>query len=183
MRQLISRQSLCILVFFTSVVLTATGQQFSGTTLHPGSISGTVTDVNDDIVPGATVTLQNTLTGDKQSPLSGDNGSYTFGDLKPGATYQITISAVGFATWTSSTFTVAPSQIQFLPGSKLQLTGEAASVTVYASSEDVAAEQVKIEERQRAFGFIPNFYVVYDHNAVPLSYPSDQRTLLRRFIW
>jgi hypothetical protein len=169
MRLLISRQSLCILVLFSSVVLTANGQQFRGTTLHPGSISGTVTDVNNDIVPGATVSLQDTLTGDKRSTVSGDNGSYTFGDLKPGATYQITISAVRFVTWTSKTFTVDPGQIHFLPGSKLQLTGEAASVTVYASSEDVAAEQVKIEERQRAFGFIPNFYVVYDHDAVPLS--------------
>ena len=61
MHLLISRQSLFILVFFTSVVLTATGQQFSGTTFHPGSISGTVTDVNDKIVPGATVTLRKAI--------------------------------------------------------------------------------------------------------------------------
>lgn len=169
MRLLINRQSLCILVFFTSVVLTATGQQSRETTLHPGSISGTVTDVNDDIVPGATVILQNPFTGDKRSTISGDNGSYTFGDLRRGSTYQITISAVGFVTWTSSTFAVDPGQIHFLGGSRLQFSGEAASVTVYASSEDVAAEQVKIEERQRVFGFIPNFYVVYDHDAVPLS--------------
>ena len=169
MRLLISGQSLCIFVFFTSVVLTATGQQISETTLHPGSMSGTVTDVNDDIVPGATITLQNPLTGDKRTTMSGDNGSYIFGDLRPGATYQITINAVGFVTWTSSTFTVDPDQIYFLTGSKLQLAGEPASVTVYASSEEVAAEQVKIEERQRVFGVIPNFYVVYDHDAVPLS--------------
>jgi hypothetical protein len=101
--------------------------------------------------------------------MSGDDGSYTFGDLKPGVTYQLTISAVGFATWTSFTFTVDPGQIHILTGSKLQIAREAASVTVYASSEDVAAEQVKAEERQRVFGFIPNFYVVYDHDAVPLS--------------
>ena len=169
MRLLISRQSLYILVFLTSVALTATGQQISGTTFHPGSISGTVTDVNDEIVPGATVTLQNQLTGDRRSTMSSDNGSYTLGDLKPGDPYQITISAVGFVTWTSSTFTVDPGQIYLLTGSKLQFAGEAASVTVYASSKDVAAEQVKIEERQRLFGVIPNFYVVYDHDAVPLS--------------
>lgn len=169
MRLLISRQPLCILVLLTSVLLTASGQQLSGANLGPGSISGTVTDVNNDIVPGADVILQNPLTGDKRSMTSGDNGSYTFGDLRPGATYQITINAVGFVTWTSSIFAVDPGQIHFLGGSKLQLAGEAASVTVYASSEDVAAEQIKIEERQRVFGIIPNFYVVYDHDAVPLS--------------
>ena len=37
------------------------------------------------------------------------------------------------------------------------------------SAEEVATEQVKIEEQQRVFGVIPNFYVVYDHNAVPLT--------------
>ncbi|UWZ85211.1 carboxypeptidase-like regulatory domain-containing protein [Occallatibacter riparius] len=132
-------------------------------------MSGAVTDVNGGIIPGATVTLLNPLTGDKRSTISDNGGSYTFGDLEPGAAYQITISAAGFVTWTSSTFTVDPAQIYFLPGSKLQLTGEVASVTVFASSEDVAAEQVKVEERQRVFGFIPNFYVVYEHDAVPLT--------------
>jgi hypothetical protein len=28
---------------------------------------------------------------------------------------------------------------------------------------------VKIEEQQRVFGLIPNFYVAYDRNAVPLT--------------
>src|SRR4051794_33423881 len=169
MRVIVSRHSLCILIFFASAVIMATGQEFTEAHLQPGSISGTVTDVNDYIIPGATVTLQSPLTGDKRSTMSGDNGSYTFGNLRPGVTYQVTISAVGFATWASSTFTVDPGKIEFLTGSKLQITGEAASVTVYASSEDVAAEQVKVEERQRVFGFIPNFHTVYDHDAVPLS--------------
>jgi len=147
----------------------AAGQQSTGAPLQPGSISGTVTDVNDAIIPGATVTLRNPLTGDKRSTISGGNGSYALDDLSPGATYRVTISAAGFVTWTSPTFTVDPGQVYFLTGSRLRLAGEVASVTVYASSEQVAAEQVKMEERQRVFGFIPNFYVVYEHNAVPLS--------------
>jgi hypothetical protein len=35
--------------------------------------------------------------------------------------------------------------------------------------EEVATEQVKIEETQRVFGIIPNFYVVYDPNPAPLT--------------
>jgi hypothetical protein len=31
----------------------------------------------------------------------------------------------------------------------------------------MAAEQVEAEEQQRIFGIIPNFYVVYDHDAAP----------------
>jgi hypothetical protein len=38
-----------------------------------------------------------------------------------------------------------------------------------ASREDIAAEQVQIEEHQRVLGFIPNFYVSYNKDAVPLS--------------
>jgi hypothetical protein len=38
-----------------------------------------------------------------------------------------------------------------------------------ASPEEMAAEQVKAEEQQRIFGIIPNFYVVYDHDAAPLT--------------
>jgi len=40
---------------------------------------------------------------------------------------------------------------------------------VYASNEELATEQVKIEEHQRVLGFIPNFYVSYDKNPVPLT--------------
>jgi hypothetical protein len=179
MRLIVSRHSLSILIFFASAAIVATGQEFTEANLQPGSIIGTVTDVNDDIIPGATVTLQSPLTGDKRSTMSGDNGSYAFNDLRPGVAYQVTICAVGYATWTSSTFTVDPGQIDLLTGSKLQITGEAASVTVYASSEDVAAEQVKVEERQRVFGFIPNFYTVYDHDAVPLSAKLKFRLALK----
>jgi hypothetical protein len=168
MQRIIGRHSLCILLFFAPAVVMAAGQEFTEAHLQPGSISGTVTDVNDGIIPGANVTLQSQLTGDKRSTTSDDNGSYTFADLRPGVTYQVTIGAEGFATWTSSKFTVDPGQTHFLVGSKLQIAGEAASVTVYASSPDVAAKQVKAELRQRVFGVIPNFYVVYDRDAVPL---------------
>jgi hypothetical protein len=159
---------LCVFIFAASVVIPAIGQ-IAAPDPQPGKISGTVTDVNDDIVPGAEVILQSSVTGEMRSMVSGDDGSFTFDDVSPGVSYQVTISADGFVTWTSLTIAVRPGQIQFLTGSKLQIAAGATSVTVYASSEQIAAEQVKIEERQRVFGFIPNFYVVYDHDAVPLT--------------
>ena len=42
-------------------------------------------------------------------------------------------------------------------------------MTVYSSSEQIAVEQVKIEEKQRVLGIIPNFYVIYDHDPAPLT--------------
>jgi hypothetical protein len=40
---------------------------------------------------------------------------------------------------------------------------------VTQTSEEVATQQVKIEEKQRVLGFVPNFYVVYDPNPAPLT--------------
>jgi hypothetical protein len=74
---------------------------------------------------------------------------------------------------------ISPGQHLFLTGCKLQFVGEAISVTVYSSSEQIAAEQVKIEERQRVFGFIPNFYVAYDHDAAPLTTKLKFRLALK----
>src|SRR5881296_4515540 len=43
------------------------------------------------------------------------------------------------------------------------------TVSVDYSPEEVAIEQVRIEEEQRVLGIFPNFYVVYDHDAAPLT--------------
>jgi hypothetical protein len=65
--------------------------------------------------------------------------------------------------------TLTPGQFQLVPDIQLKIAPNAVSVTVTASRAELATEQVKLEEQQRVFGFIPNFYVAYDHNAVPLT--------------
>ena len=169
MLTLTGKGTVCVILLSCSCVIPAIAQQHAVPVFQPGTVSGTVTDVNDGIIPGADVILQSSATWEVRSVLSGDDGSYTFDDLRPGVAYRVTISAVGFVTWTSPAITVSPGRIQFVTGSKLQLAGEAASATVYASSEQIAAEQVKVEEQQRVLGIIPNFYVVYDRDAVPLT--------------
>ena len=51
----------------------------------------------------------------------------------------------------------------------MTIIGDAASVIVVGSREELAVEQVRIAEQQRVLGFIPNFYVTYDKDAAPLS--------------
>jgi hypothetical protein len=80
----------------------------------------------------------------------------------------VTTSANGFTNWTSRTIVLNPGQYLFLTDSKLPIAGGATSVTMFSSSQEIAVEQVRIEERQRVLGLIPNFYVVYDHDAAPL---------------
>ena len=138
---------------------------------QPGIIVGTVTDVNNDSVPGATVALAGSALKDPRTVVSNDNGSFQFNDVEPG-TYQVIVSAQGFANWTSPAIMLKPGQYAILPVSKLRIAEALTTITVaspVASSEEIAAEQVKVEEQQRIFGFIPNFYVTYDRNVVPLT--------------
>ena len=52
-------------------------------------------------------------------------------------------------------------------------------MTVYASQAELAVHQVKLEEKQRVLGFVPNFYVSYDHNAVAMPTKLKYRLALK----
>src|ERR1700736_4951776 len=139
---------------------------------QPGIIVGTGVDVNDQPGPGATVVLEGPVLRSPRTIMSNGNGFFEFKGLEPGTTYHVTISAEGFASWTSSDVTLKPGQYVILKGSKLQIAEAITAITVSApaaSPEEIATEQVKAEEQQRIFGFIPNFYVSYDQNAAPLT--------------
>jgi Carboxypeptidase regulatory-like domain len=126
-----------------------------------GHITGTVTDVNGDVLAGATVVLHGPGLKDSQKFLSNDNGFFEFNQLDPG-TYRVIITAPDFADWTSPDVVLNPGHYLILTGTKLQLAQLNTTVSVVYTPEEVAIEQVKIEETQRVFGIIPNFYVVYD---------------------
>lgn len=144
-----------------------------------GHITGTVTDVNDDPVPGATVVLGGSALGDLRAVVSNDNGFFEFNDLEAGTPYHVTISAQGFANWTSPAVILKPGETLILTGSQLQIAEALTTISVAYTAEEVATEQVKIEEQQRVLGIIPNFYVVYDHNAEPLTTKLKFRLALK----
>jgi hypothetical protein len=135
---------------------------------EPGIIAGTVIDVNDDAIPGATVVLQGSTRKSPRTLASNDNGSFEFNSVEP-ETYHVKISAQGFSDWTSPEIALKPGQYVILSVPRLQIATAFTSVTVGYSAEEIATEQVKLEEKQRIFGIIPNFYVSYDQNAAPLT--------------
>jgi hypothetical protein len=155
---------------FVVAAIPATGFGQQPVTADPQSahIAGTVTDTNDDLIPGATIVIE-TPSQNTRSTVANDNGFFQIDNLTPGIGYQVTVSAKGFADWKSQEIMLSPGQFDLVNGIKLTILGEAASVIVEASREDLATEQVKVEEKQRVLGFIPNFYVTYDKNAAPLS--------------
>ena len=66
-----------------------------------GRLAGTVFDHTDASVPGATVTLQNALTGQSQTITTSDAGTFLFPQVQPGL-YAVTLTLAGFkpATFT-----------------------------------------------------------------------------------
>ncbi len=146
------------------------GQSASAPATQKCTISGTATDAQDEIVPGATVVLEGALPDDRRQTAANDEGWFEFKGLKPGIAYRVTVKAKGFVNWESPAIVLSPGQYQIVPDIKLVIEGAQTSVKVYASPVELATEQVKIEEQQRVFGIVPNFYVVYDSaNAVPLT--------------
>jgi len=143
-------------------------QDVSAPAPQTGNITGTVSDVNNDVLSGATVVLEGPGLTIPRKVLSDDNGFFEFGQLGPG-TYHIAITAEGFADWSSTDLVLSPSQYMILPASKLLIAKAVTAVNVSDSSLEVATEQVKVEEAQRVLGIIPNFYVVYEQNPAPLT--------------
>ncbi len=61
------------------------------------SLSGTVTDAQGAVVPGANVIVKNTGTGIQNDAVTGADGGFTVPSL-PGGVYSVTVSLMGFKT-------------------------------------------------------------------------------------
>jgi hypothetical protein len=131
------------------------------------TIFGTVLDSSEALVPGAHVTLS-TVGGEQRATTIADSAAeFTFNDLPAGA-YHVTVVAPGLVTFVSKDIVVDAAQRQEIP-QILLAAGASIDVEVIATRKELAQDQVRIEEKQRAFGFFPNFYVVYDPYFVPLT--------------
>ena len=102
-----------------------------------GRITGTVTDQNGAIVPGATLVVKNLKTGEERTATSSDEGLYTFAALKP-SMYSITV--------TGQNLTAKVESIQLSVGQELNLpltlqpSGVAATVDVSAGSTELVVD-------------------------------------------
>jgi Carboxypeptidase regulatory-like domain len=152
----------------TVAPITALGQHFSATGPPPASISGNVTDVDGLIIPQAIVRVSEPAPNESRTITTNETGFFELKNLDPETPHKIVVSAKGFSDWTSPPITLKPGQRLELTEVKLKVAvveTTVAAVTV----EQLAIEQAKAEEKQRVFGIIPNFYVSYDKNAVPLT--------------
>jgi len=134
---------------------------------QPASINGTVLDQSGAVVTGARVTIVRGEHPLSPDALSGTDGAFFFPNVAPGV-FQLTIHAPGFSEKTVSG-SANPGEVQTLPPVTMEVASAVTAVSVGLSPEEVATEQVKIEEQQRILGIVPNFYVSYIPNAAPLT--------------
>jgi hypothetical protein len=134
-----------------------------------GSIHGTVVGRDGAVLEGAHVSLALAAPNDPPAPAirTDSNGQFNFAGVPPGA-FKLTISSTGFVTQVASGSLHAGESFE-QPAVVLLLAPTASEVRVTGSQVEIAQEQIKLEETQRVFGVIPNFYVSYVHNPVPLS--------------
>jgi Carboxypeptidase regulatory-like domain len=148
-------------------VVPAFAQSAEPPSTKTGRILGIVVDTSDDPVPDAAVVLQGPA-GNRLAAITKEDGSFAFHSVTPGIFYQATVTAEGFAEWNSSV-TVEPGQEKTLTNVKLRILAVQRAVTVSYSEKEVAAQELKAEEQQRIFRFIPNTYVTYEPHPEPLT--------------
>ena len=149
------------------LVVPVSAQSTEAANTKTGSVLGTVVDISDDPVPDAAVVLQGPA-GDRLAAVTKEDGSFAFPNVTPGIVYQVTVTAEGFADWSSSV-TVEPGQEKTLTDIKLRILAVQRAVTVSYSEKEVAAQQLKAEEQQRIFRFIPN--LMWFTNLIPSLLP------------
>src|ERR1700761_8851597 len=103
-------------VFLSFVLLPAMGELVEAPTPQRASITGTVTDEQDAAIPGASVSLQGSTAAQSRTTTGDGTGSFDLIDVDPTATYTLSISALGFANYTSGPITVKPGQVLQLDG-------------------------------------------------------------------
>ena len=134
----------------------------------PSAIQGTVKDGSGSAVAGAIVTLEGSATTGHRTAITDQAGSFGFFAVEPG-NYTITIAAPGFAVWTVTNVAVTSSDNQPLLSAVLQVAPASSSVNVTLPQHELAAEQLKTEEKQRLLGVLPDFFVSYAQDAAPLT--------------
>jgi carboxypeptidase family protein/TonB-dependent receptor-like protein len=120
-------------VFFlcSAIILLSSSLAAQGTG-NASSINGTVTDPTGAVVPGATVTIDNPVSGFHGSTVSDSSGGFSFSNI-PFNPYHLTVTTSGFAAYAQDV--EVRSAVPVAVKVSLQLKGTTVTVTVEAASD------------------------------------------------
>ena len=124
------------------VIMLCLATVYGHTQATNGTINGTLSDPNSDVIAGAQVTLVNTGTADTRVATTNDSGFYQFNNLPPGQ-YRITVQQQGFKQLTREPIEL---QVDSTLQINLSLTLGAATevVTVKSSTPLIQAETASL---------------------------------------
>jgi hypothetical protein len=130
------------------------------------SVSGSVVDLRGSAIEGARITL--TMDGRPDLETKSDaHGQFVFSGVFPAA-FHLIISASGFSSSTLAGNVAAAQSLALAPAT-LQIAPLSSNVDVTLTQNEIAQEEVAVEEKQRLLGVLPNYYVTYDPHPAPLS--------------
>lgn len=131
-------------------------------------VAGRVLDLSGATVSGANINLMHGDGTQSHDMVSDADGEFSFSKILAGS-YLVVVIAKGFAPFTSAEFFATDQQVYELPNISLSVATEKLEVMV-RPTDLIAAEQIRVEEKQRVMGVIPNFYTSYIHEAAPLTW-------------
>ncbi len=104
-----------------------------------GSIVGNVSDESGASIPGATVAIMNTATGDSQEGSTTEDGLYRFVTVQAGS-YDVTVGAEGFSTFISEGVTVTVNTVTRVDAN-MQIGQVTEQITVEATAARLQTEK------------------------------------------
>src|SRR5215469_1088806 len=108
------------------------------------TITGSVTDPNGLVVPGAVITATNTETNYRYSGVSNETGVYSVPQLREG-TYQIAVRAAGFKEFVATDVILAARDVRRLD-IKLEVGGVETKVEVTSQAALIETETARISD-------------------------------------
>jgi len=134
---------------------------------RPGRIRGVVVDKDGAAIPNVLVTLTPPGSVGAMQTTSANDGTFVFTNISPGP-FQLSFASTGFAAQQSSGV-LQPGEDQLIPQVTLAIGSTEVDIKVTVTPDEIATDQVHVEETQRLLGVIPNFYVTYDQHPAPLT--------------
>ena len=152
---------ICTLLAFAGVAAPFAAGQGMGSA---GSISGTVSDPSGGVVRGATVELQNRISGYDKTVTTDDSGAYHFLDLPPN-NYHLSAKAAGFAGYAADV--AIRTSVPVTQAITMSLGTESTSIDVSAAADLVeSAPTPHTEVDTSQFENLPNYSVAGGLNDV-----------------
>jgi Carboxypeptidase regulatory-like domain len=165
-RWLLQREPILLLAIFLCLAASAHAWQESPPQNAAG-IAGTLTDADGRAIVGAEVKLHLKDSNTDKVTTTDSDGHFEFSGIAP-QHVDISIKAAGFGASTASAV-LQPSQTLELDPIKLSAATNLSVDVSSRAQEEIAEQQIRVEEHQRLGGVMPNFYVSYTWQAAPLT--------------